>query len=123
MSMFRLLQLNNSSLASSLNSMNCFYPILQLSFFLSFESGWSCTDRLFTVGALDNFDHNPNSTIAVKSFHETGINIFQFPSANPGENRPQLKISLSGSKLHQLFTLQDRPGPQLLFIVQILMQL
>ena len=30
------------------------------------------TDRLFTVGALDNFDHNPNSTTAAKSFYGTG---------------------------------------------------
>ncbi len=34
---------------------------------------------LFTVGALDNSDHNPNSTTAVKSFYGTGISLFQFP--------------------------------------------
>ncbi len=36
------------------------------------------TDRLFNVGALDNSDHNPNSTTAVKSFYGTGISLFQF---------------------------------------------
>ena len=28
---------------------------------------------LFTVGALDNIDHNPSSTTAKDSFHGTGI--------------------------------------------------
>ena len=28
---------------------------------------------LFTVGALDNLDHNPSSTTAKDSFHGTGI--------------------------------------------------
>lgn len=43
---------------------------------------------LFTVGALDNLDHNPSSTTAQSSFHGTGISISQFPtSTNPGEER------------------------------------
>ena len=36
---------------------------------------------LFTVGALDNLDHNPSSTTAKGSFHGTGISLFQFPTA------------------------------------------
>jgi len=32
---------------------------------------------LFTVGALDNLDHNPSSTTAKGSFHGTGISLFQ----------------------------------------------
>ncbi len=40
---------------------------------------------LFSVGALDNLDHNPTSTTAASSFHGTGISIFQFPKEdNPG---------------------------------------
>lgn len=35
---------------------------------------------LFTVGALDNLDHDPSATTATTSFHGTGISIFQFPS-------------------------------------------
>ena len=30
---------------------------------------------LFTVGALDNIDHNPSSTTYQDSFHGTGMNI------------------------------------------------
>ena len=30
---------------------------------------------LFTVGALDNVDHNPSSTTSVDSFHGTGITL------------------------------------------------
>ena len=37
---------------------------------------------LFTVGALDNIDHNPSSTISQDSFHGTGMNIFQFTTAS-----------------------------------------
>ena len=40
---------------------------------LSLERG------LFTVGAIDNIDHNPSSTTAQGSFHGTGISLFQFP--------------------------------------------
>ena len=35
---------------------------------------------LFTVGAIDNLDHNPSSTTAKGSFHGTGISLFQSPS-------------------------------------------
>lgn len=35
---------------------------------------------LFTVGALDNIDHNPTSTTAEGSFHGTGISVIQFPT-------------------------------------------
>ena len=35
---------------------------------------------LFTVGSLDNLDHNPSSTTSQSSFHGTGISLFQFPT-------------------------------------------
>jgi hypothetical protein len=35
---------------------------------------------LFTIGAIDNIDHNPSSTTAQGSFHGTGISPFQFPT-------------------------------------------
>lgn len=37
---------------------------------------------LFTVGAFDNFDHNPSSISAQGSFHGTGMSVFQFPIAS-----------------------------------------
>ena len=41
----------------------------------------SCLRKgLFTVGALDNIDHNLSSTTASSSCHGTGISLFQFPS-------------------------------------------
>ena len=43
---------------------------------------------LFTVGALDNCDHNTTSSTAHDSFHGTSISVFQFPSADmPGIER------------------------------------
>ena len=50
------------------------------------EEGVVCLTNLrkglFTVGALDNIDHNPSSTISQDSFHGTGMNIFQFTTAS-----------------------------------------
>ncbi|KAJ8353418.1 hypothetical protein SKAU_G00209850 [Synaphobranchus kaupii] len=40
---------------------------------------------LFTVGALDNLDHNPSSTTSVTSFHGTGISLFQLPTKSEPE--------------------------------------
>ena len=37
---------------------------------------------LFTVGAMDNIDHNASTTTAYSSFHGTGISIIQFPTAS-----------------------------------------
>jgi len=58
---------------------------------------------VFTVGALDNLDHNPSSSAAVDAFHGTGISLFQFPTkADPGEDRPPVTISPTGTKQHSL---------------------
>jgi len=37
-------------------------------------------DRLFTVAAADNIDHNLSSSTAHNSFHGTAISIMQFPT-------------------------------------------
>jgi len=43
---------------------------------------------LFTVGVLDNLDHNPSSTTSVTSFHGTAISLLQLPSEDkPGTIR------------------------------------
>ena len=46
------------------------------------EKNLVCPPRLqegiFTVTAIDNLDHNPSSSTASKSFHGTGISIFQY---------------------------------------------
>lgn len=63
----------------------------------------SLKKKLFSVGALDNLDHNPSSTTATSSFHGTGISIFQFPTElNPGENRQPIAASPSESETHDL---------------------
>ena len=50
---------------------------------------------LFTVGALDNLDHNPSSTTAKGSFHGTGISLFQHPaSSNLGEKQNDIRLPL-----------------------------
>jgi len=54
---------------------------------------------VFTVGALDNLDHNSSSSTAVDAFHGTGISLFQFPTkADPGEDRPPVTIPPTGTK-------------------------
>ena len=62
------------------------------------EEGLVCPANLrkglFTVGVLDNIDHNPSSTSAQGSFHGTGISVFQFPtSTNPGVSRPPIIVN------------------------------
>ena len=46
------------------------------------DIGLVCPSQLrhghFTVGALDNLDHNPSSTTATDAFHGTAICLFQF---------------------------------------------
>lgn len=66
------------------------------------EEGLVCPSHLqkglFTVGALDNIDHNSSSTTAQGSFHGTGINIFQFPTAdNSGIHRDPITIEPDSS--------------------------
>ena len=53
---------------------------------------------LFTVGALDNIDHNPSSTTAKGSFHGTGISLFQFPTRY-NKGHPQDGITLPSAKI------------------------
>lgn len=65
---------------------------------------------IFSVGALDNIDHNTSSTTSVSSFHGTGISIFQFPTERvPGEIRPPLVVPPPGTE-HQGFR-ELRNGP------------
>ena len=50
---------------------------------------------VFTVGALDNLDHNPSSTTAVDAFHGTGLSLFQLPTkVAPGEYRPPINVTV-----------------------------
>lgn len=50
-------------------------------------------EGIFTVGVIDNIDHNLSSTTAEGSFHGTGLSLLQFPTAdNPGESRPPIRI-------------------------------
>ena len=58
---------------------------------------------IFTVGALDNLDHNPSSATARDSFHGTGISLVQFPSSSSTGDQNQLTLpSTSTPKNHQL---------------------
>ena len=52
---------------------------------LSLQSGF------FTVGAIDNLDHDPSSTMAQGSFHGTGISLFQFPNQASNASNQQCK--------------------------------
>ena len=58
---------------------------------------------LFTVGAIDNLDHNPSSTTSVNSFHGTGISLFQTPTNTKfGESRQLQTVQLSNRQNHVL---------------------
>lgn len=58
---------------------------------------------IFSVGALDNIDHNPSSTTSASSFHGTGISIFQFPTKEVlGQEREPLTIPPTGTEQHAL---------------------
>ena len=69
------------------------------------EIGLVCPSQLshgiFTVGALDNLDHNPSSTTAKDSFHGTGISLFQFPTELSTGSPQVVKLSTT-SKCKQL---------------------
>jgi hypothetical protein len=53
---------------------------------------------LFTIGALDNLDHNPSSSTAASSFHGTGISLFQLPTTeNHGESRDPTRLPSQAS--------------------------
>jgi len=70
------------------------------------EIGLVCPSQLrhglFTVGALDNIDHNPSSTTAKDSFHGTGISLFQFPTElNAGSPQATIEL-LTRTKCHTL---------------------
>lgn len=58
---------------------------------------------LFTIGALDNLDHDPSSTTASSSFHGTGISMFQLPTMmNEGQERPPIKLNTCTNATHTL---------------------
>ena len=58
---------------------------------------------LFTVGALDNLDHNPSSTTAKDSFHGTGISLFQLPTvSNEGYQQSIITLPSTNNKNHHL---------------------
>lgn len=61
---------------------------------LSLQSGW------FTVGAIDNLDHDPSSTTAQGSFHGTGISLFQFPKQDSDVFLPavQRRVNLCSTR-------------------------
>lgn len=61
---------------------------------------------LFTVGALDNLDHNPSSTTAKDSFHGTGISLFQSPTRSKMGTLQDI-ISLNDSTRMKKYLLPD----------------
>ena len=59
--------------------------------------------RLFTIGAIDNLDHNPSSTTSQSSFHGTAISLFQFPMKdNPGTVRARVPLPDSADRNYSL---------------------
>ncbi len=48
--------------------------------------------RLFTVGALDNLDHNPSSTTAKDAFHGTAMSLFQFYTESNGGQLQKIEL-------------------------------
>ena len=59
----------------------------------------SLQSDLFTVGAIDNLDHDPSSTTAQGSFHGTGISLFQFPKEDSDVSQPAVqRINLCSTR-------------------------
>ena len=58
---------------------------------------------LFTIGALDNLDHNPSSTTAKDSFHGTGISLFQLPTVS-NEGYQQSIITLPSTNTTKIIS-------------------
>ena len=89
----RILELENQIATTVCNSIN--------------ETDLVCPHQLrhglFTVGALDNLDHNPSSTTSRESFHGTGISLFQFPTlCNEGLSQPTVNTASAAKKLPKL---------------------
>ncbi len=67
------------------------------------EDGFVCppslVEGLFTTAAVDNIDHNPSSTTAVKAFHGTSISIFQHPEKTMQPKPTNLKADLEESSV------------------------
>ena len=65
------------------------------------EDGFVCPpslrEGLFTTAAVDNIDHNPSSTTAVKAFHGTSISIFQHPETALESMQTDLKVDIEDS--------------------------
>ena len=58
---------------------------------------------LFTVGALDNLDHNPSSTTSMTSFHGTAVSLFQCPTKEKsGQYLQPISIPPAGPHNHCL---------------------
>ena len=89
MSYDRILELENQIATSLCNSINVI--------------GLVCPHQLhhslFTIGALDNLDHNPSSTTSKDSFHGTGISFFQFPTTCNEGTFQAIANTISGEKV------------------------
>jgi len=88
----RILELENQIATSLCNSINVI--------------GLVCPHQLhhslFTIGALDNLDHNPSSTTSKDSFHGTGISFFQFPTTCNEGTFQAIANTISGEKKFKL---------------------
>ena len=63
---------------------------------------------IFTIGAYDNFDHNPSSTSAKTSTHGTSISLFQETTEEkPGIKRPHAELPDDGQKLKSIKPLPE----------------
>ena len=50
-------------------------------------------NNTYTMGAIDNIDHNPSSTTSTRSFHGTGISLFQNNPIEEVTHRPVLDLN------------------------------
>ena len=56
---------------------------------------------VFTVGALDNLDHNPSSITSLSSLQGTAISLFQLPTkSDTGESRSPIVIPPTSNANH-----------------------
>ena len=71
------------------------------------EEGVVCPIKLkkgiFTVGAVDNIDHNPSSLMSKDSFHGTAISLMQVPGRDEnGIERDKIALKVGEKKMTNL---------------------
>ena len=62
----------------------------------------------FTIVAIDNINHNPNSNTTTSSFHGAAISLFQHPSLGKGDEREVPDFQIKQKEIKKTAILRHR---------------